>query len=775
MRRLLKATMESLRRAIVCLATLAMSWAPATLAAARPSADAFLDAHRVAVGLNRPDVDFQIRFKDGRTAFNPREPIVLELTFDTQLGLVDFMPLDPCRDWALADVMIDLLEGLGTPQRTLCGDLTGRIPMGVLSGRPGGALAGVGGSPPPRLAPRVLTLTVNDWYRFDRPGTFRLYVRSAHTTGDGSDEPPQTSNVLTFTIGARDTGYEQGRVASAADILAASTSTLGARRQALEELRRLATDAAAPALARFYPSNRDEAHEADIAMAGLLMVPNRAVAVSALEAELRRPARPLTPGFVRDLASLEVTRRGTLRPEAEAEYLTLVAHYADERARALDITPGRLEAAFRDDLREGGAHEGQFYRGVLGPVAVRHPREATAAFARLQSREQRNLLIDSWRRFAHPAFVPLVRRLALSPTGRDDALRDIALRRWLELAPAQARPVLRQERARRLPRVSMETLARLGGAVGPHREAVWEGLLATETDLAVLISAADRLARFGKGRYTGAVSRTWHRRRRELPVEASGAALAYLLNADQRLGLDALQVALDGPPEERGAGVPGEGLLWHAMSRRWTPVFEGRLYRAFAHPDRDVWMDAVHLAREFGSPGTKTALELALAYFLRNSAAVDTGPPRGADAQNRVDRIEALASVLGAARGWTLSDAENERWAAQCPTTACRTAFEHRLPHSDPDRVIWVKGPTPGDEARLEFCVDGVCMAEEWMLLSKLRDYPFGTRFAWLESDSWGRENERWTAVERLAKFQEIAYYAKHGGVIVTTSLRYVR
>jgi hypothetical protein len=96
----------------------------------------------------------------------------------------------------------------------------------------------------------------------------------------------------------------------------------------------------------------------------------------------------------------------------------------------------------------------------------------TAAFAALDAPLQVELLTRSWRRFDDRAFLPLVRRLALAPTAGDDALRDIASRRWHELAPRAARaaqglaPPDRRARADTPGRASEEAS---GAAIPPAR------------------------------------------------------------------------------------------------------------------------------------------------------------------------------------------------------------------------------------------------------------------------------------------------------------------
>jgi hypothetical protein len=61
---------------------------------AQQPADTSLAGHAAALALNRPGVDFTIALQSGRTSFNPREPIVIELRFDLEsgLGVLGVMP-----------------------------------------------------------------------------------------------------------------------------------------------------------------------------------------------------------------------------------------------------------------------------------------------------------------------------------------------------------------------------------------------------------------------------------------------------------------------------------------------------------------------------------------------------------------------------------------------------------------------------------------------------------------------------------------------------------
>ena len=757
------------RFALVCTVVALVALAHRGVAAFQ-SGDPFLEGHRAAVARNLSRVAFEIRFKSGRTTFNPREPIEIELVFDPP-SVVDDAPWEaPCRGgWALAAVVIDWLDAVATPRSWLCNDLAERIPLGVLAGVPGGTIGGT----PVRL-PRVLTLTVNDWYRFDQPGPYRIYVQSAHPTGDGTDHPRETSNVLTFTVTARDPAYERTRQAAATTVLLADAAAATRERTAaLKELRRLASNAAAPTLARFYPASElpYDGRDEDVVMGGLLMVPDRAAAVAALEGELRRPERQVSAQFVRDLASLEIARRGLPRRDADGDYLMLVEHYAEERARVLDVVPGRLEAAFREDLIDGGRFEDRFYRGVLGPVTVRHPREVSAAFQSLPAHAQRNLLTQSWRRFADRGFLPLVQRLATSPTDGDDVLRDIALRRWHALAPSQARATLRRELARAQPRVSIYTLALLAERAPRSLQHAWVRLLATSADETVATSAAERLERFGTIIVARAAAAAWNRRHRTLTLEGSAATIAFLLRVDREAGLAALARALsDIPPERPGAGPFYVGLLRHVGGREWSAALEAVAIQALSHPARAVRDDAAELLREFGLPAARQPIEAHLAAANARLAPLANPYPvqRSRHVDDPGDSLRTLASALGQARAWTLRPDEAEAWAARCATHSCTSAFGHEARAIDPSRSIYVSEPLPADEGRRTFTVDGLSVTTESALLEKLGQYPWGTRFSWQDRRWFGPEMERWTAAERLALYQRVRTEAAQAGIVLT-------
>ena len=739
-----------------------------TASAAAPPApdDAFLAAHRAGVAANLPR-GFEIRFKGGRTTFNPREPIEIELVFDPPDPLWEGVGADPCTGWVLDDVVFEDPTIATEPQRLACRDQLERVSVGVPGCTPGGSLDGLFGPPKPKPPPKVLTLTLNDWYRFDRPGTVRLFIRSAHFIGYTDRRPRQTSNILTLTVTARDPAFERMRAQAIASGLADPSTPLQRRRAALRELRQLASEEALPVLAPLLGSAL-EAEVPLVIQTALLAIPNRRATIDALHRELLRAERSVDGNFVRELASLRVLDElGVPHGQAQERHLALIAEIGRERARVLDSEPGRLEAAFREELREGGAHEGFFYSGALAAVARDYPRLVTPAFLSLDAARQRHLLRHSWRRFAAAGFLPLLRRVYAQPAEDDADLRDIALVRLYALAPGDARTLARAELQRVVPRVSVSTLARIIRVPEPGLEARWRRTLATSDDESELVPAAARLHRFGTPASAASVSRIWHRRWKELPLDASASAVAFLARVDPSAAVRAVGTALAGSAIDRGDRREREGFLLRVGRLHWTPGFEGLAIGALVHQDW-VRYDAMELLSERGSQRARAALEARLLKRLPSEPRLDIATSYRDD-----DEAFHLAAALVSARNWRLTDDQMAVWHRRCRETGCATQF-YVSPPIDwyPSRRVSVLGSFDPDDGQPAYGVGMAHLGDLDALLAKLGQYPPGTAFFWDDHIMTTRHPvERWTRAERGALFDRARRLAATKGIVLTRTM----
>src|SRR5215475_9771868 len=74
----------------------------------------------------------------------------------------------------------------------------------------GGGLRGV---PELEAKPRVITYEINEWFRFDKPGKYRLYLTSPRVSRirkqDDSDAIILTSNTVEFEITAAEEDWQE--------------------------------------------------------------------------------------------------------------------------------------------------------------------------------------------------------------------------------------------------------------------------------------------------------------------------------------------------------------------------------------------------------------------------------------------------------------------------------------------------------------------------------------------------------------------------------------
>ncbi len=182
---------------------------------------------------------FSIRFKDGRSVFQMREPIDIEFVFDGFFTIY--------WDWDTPGSLWTLdRHDVARPDRAIDGRFDGLgFAFEYYQARP------------------VITRRLNDAVRFDVPGKYRVFVRSRRIIriGDTSREP-ETSNILSFQILERDPSFEAGVAARAARILESPGSNRGVKNAAISELRILGTARAAELLARELWRDNDRPNDA---------------------------------------------------------------------------------------------------------------------------------------------------------------------------------------------------------------------------------------------------------------------------------------------------------------------------------------------------------------------------------------------------------------------------------------------------------------------------------------------------------------------------------
>jgi hypothetical protein len=650
------------------------------LIAAEPPAIGAGQQNELQVSLN-PAVTLTLRIADGRRQFRAGEIIPIELAFESDVRrrfAVDGatydrsgrLTIDEFHLSPLSDVTDPLLDYLGTMRGIIGGGLSGTGQLGD--------------------KPYTVSLELNDWFRFDTPGTYKLSVRSNRV----SDETQQTStprtiavesNAISFEIVAADKRWEDLELTRAVQTLQ-SGGSIGCR-----ILRFLGTDAAVEEMIRRYG---DQGCGFD-ATAGLFSAPHRDFVVKRLEAGLHEPDIAVTRSYLRTLAVLsvyaqhpelrvpqtpdrkgrlatggEISRRPELIEAEEARYAGILgSELGSKTGAARAISTVEYADYVRDRARTTGA-----------PSANAALNQLVSVFADLPETRQRSLLEYEWEKVAGAEWLPILRGLA----DRSEPLSDLALRRLYQLAPEEGRTRILAEIKNPPSNASLTTLGALPDTTLPEFDEVIAARLERNlTDIGTRLLyryASPAVALRLLARFRNVIGR--------MACDGQSYVLAYFLRAVPRDGAELLERAL----ASRSDTGCFQSVLLDTATLHMTPELEAA---AIAHLDDEhsrVVLNAIDTLGRYGSPGVIRPLRTRFEKWhrewsgrpneLRNNAALGERDQRGA-----VNGLIESAFIRAlAARQSGLGD-ERERRALRdlCVTDACRgsvDAMRNRAPEA---------------------------------------------------------------------------------------------
>ncbi|MFH1743908.1 MAG: hypothetical protein ABIH23_33300, partial [bacterium] len=452
----------------------------------------FDESYKEALAKNPEDVTFTIRLVDGKTQFYQGEIIRVELLFSSSTpGRYEAETREYDRSGRLFNESfhVDPEDGAVDPLYDY-----------FYSGYPCGFACGGGSSGPKVLEEKSCSfvLQINEWLRFDKPGTCRLYAESCRvwdTKDRGKDgvtrtHLPITSDITQLQILPADPEWSQEKLKEAIRVLDAEPVTYeqlvgkhrwvqeehdkalrfledqGAKRkQAARTLRFLGTEQATVELIkRFNGVDEFNGYDAEYGL-GLLGSPHQSFVVKEMEKYLESPGHPVSRKFLMIL-SLSAFYLGPRHPkptsgpdeeenakrwreyfeneklsyrEIETQYLgRLVAAIPNKDGQAKAISLAAVVEVARETPEKQQAEKIADYLKTL-------PSEIAPIFHTLPDLTQ-DILLSSYSRYLkHPAMIPVLQDIYENPPQTDRYRREAALSLLYQISPEEGRKIILEE------------------------------------------------------------------------------------------------------------------------------------------------------------------------------------------------------------------------------------------------------------------------------------------------------------------------------------------
>lgn len=471
--------------------------------------------------------------------------------------------------------------------------------------------------------PTVISLDLNEWVRFDRPGKYRLRIvsnRVGELTQDKSYADRSLdliSNELQLTIVPANRSWQDATLKKAVATLDAS-KVAGSnanvvetkdRQAALKTLRYLCTPEALKEMARRF---RGEDSEADFMyMFGLVGSPYHELALAEMQRLLNAPDHPVPSNFVFTLAALMRNPDQTWEKMGEEEKKNREI-IQGEMLDAISQKRGHALAITLNTILETGVYE----KGKSKPLSGQIAAQLVAVFDQLPLEKQMHLLEYRWELIKGPLFLPILRKYALPykdfPVPNEEnaynslRLSGTALLHWYELEPDAARAAIIQEIMRPKPRYSSSILGILPDKTLPEVEqTLAENFVKQESSYAA-DNLASLLARYATDSVLPQILPVVDKNVGRWACATQAPILAYILRVNPDIARPRIEAAM----AARGDGYSAcnHSLLVELGALQQDPMLEEIAIRSLEDDDPQVAGNAAVFLGKYGSPAAEEML-----------------------------------------------------------------------------------------------------------------------------------------------------------------------
>ncbi|MCI0485545.1 MAG: hypothetical protein L0229_02990 [Blastocatellia bacterium] len=445
--------------------------------------------YQQALSANPEGVSFNIRFEENKTRFKQGEIIKINLEFSSRRPDAYFISnrsYDRSGRLGIDVYHIDPQEGAVDPLYDYF--------HGPLGGFGGGGLHSYSVL---KEKPFVMTQELNEWWRFDRPGKYRLYVtsgRAGRKTGKdlyAQNGPPiiVASNIIEFEVLPQDPAWAEKTLRQALPVLDSKDKTVDLR-LACRTLRFLGSPVAAKEMIRRLRGLNDQCdYEFSF---GLIGSPHRALIVEEMEKHLASPDYPVSSRFFFTLSLLSFIQQNPMPepPDVNADpelikawrglmqkmqdyYEDLRIAYVRQLASSVSGKDEEARAMSLITLLESinglsRAKKAPDINATIEGISAALP----SVFLDLPPEIQYSLLSYRWKQIASPQMLPVLRRIYENPPQTASRIQDSVLKNIYDLSPDEGRQLILDEIRSRRPRAGISALGLLPEKTLPELDSV---------------------------------------------------------------------------------------------------------------------------------------------------------------------------------------------------------------------------------------------------------------------------------------------------------------
>jgi hypothetical protein len=528
--------------------------------------------------------------------------------------------------------------------------------------------------------PVAIEIDLNEWFRFDHPGFFHLWLtsprvgrlRGPQEPGDGNVPVNVKSNILDFQIVEADAGWVAQQLQEITEVLDSSQPEQ-VKSDAARRLRFLNSHGAIQEMARRLAGRHKEfSWEYTQGLAG---AKDLEFTRGQLEQQLVSPDSFIDCQFLEILAAFY---------HAEASK----KEESQKTVDAFEVARGRAVNQLKKSLLQKTDAARTFAIQTLLQMTREHVSGELTGFLvdhvnQLNDREQLSLLDGNWEQIRGPEILPLLRAIASRPPrGEWEAreLQDKAVQRLLELDPSEGREILVREI--RNPRTALKpaTLGSLEEAALPDLDAPLierlRGQLESNGEGPPDITTY-LIHRYATKKIYSGAKEVYQKKAGLWACAIQSPLLAYFLRVNEKEGLSLIEQALQ-PSAATGCH---HSLLHDLAELRWTPVLQKVALAHVWDSDSEVAANAVGMLGERGSAEAEGALWKRFEAWSEQWHGRETelrytpgGPNNPNWPQNVLENNLALALLNG--KAWELSGAQQSRVVNLCVTASCRNTVQ---------------------------------------------------------------------------------------------------